>query len=276
MMAERFLYLPSIGFCLLVGAGIEKGLKVHGVGESALGLAVLASLVFGLLTWNRTESWLNEYNFFRAMVWSSPESPMAHNNLANCHLRRGDFALAIREYEKTLALRPLSPPDTHIGLGRAYEACGRYEDAASTYRKAVEFNPTLVPIWVSLGNVYHQMERYSEAITAFQRALQFSPDLALAHYNIGNEFYTMGRLAEAERSYKEAVRLEPGLFYAWFMLGKIYERSNRTAEALASWQRCVELDGQGETGRQARARIAEVSQALFAKAERKGRGGKRR
>lgn len=269
MMAERFLYLPSIGFCLLVGAGIEKGLKVHGVGESALGLAVLASIFFGFLTWNRTESWLSEYNFFRAMVWSTPESPMAHNNLANCHLRRGEYDPAIREYERTLALRPESPADTHIGLGKACEASGRYEDAARAFRKALELNPSLVPVLIDLGNVYHRMERYPEAIAAFKKAIEMAPNLALAHYNLGNEYYLVGRLAEAEWAYREAVRLEPSLGYAWYMLGKVYERTNRVAEALTSYQKCVTLDPQGEVGTDARARINEISRAYFAKASRK-------
>lgn len=265
MMAERFLYLPSIGFCILVGGVIEKGMKVPAVGESILGLAVLASIFFGWLAWNRTESWFNEYNFFRAMVWSSPENPMAHNNLANCYLRSREYASAIREYEKTLDLRPLSPPDTYIGLGDADAAMGRYEEAAQAYRKALEMNPSLVPIYVSLGNVYHQMERYPEAIATFQKAIELSPGLALAHYNLGNEYYTMGRMAEAEWSYREAVRRQPNLVYAWFMLGKIYQRTDRIAEALTSWQKCVELDGQGEVGREARSRITAVSQDLFAK-----------
>ena len=269
MMAERFLYLPSIGFCLLVGVGIERGWRTRGIGESALGLAILASIFFGWLTYNRTESWLNEYKFFRAMVWSSPESPMAHNNLGNCLLARREYIPAIREFEKTLALRPKSPPNTHIGLGDACAAAGRYEDAAQSYRKALELNPNLIPVYVNLGNAYHQMEDYPQAIGAFKKVIELSPGLALAHYNLGNEYYTLGRLAEAEWSYKEAVRLEPNLFYAWFMLAKIYERTNRTAEALASWQKCVSLDGQGQIGRDSRSKISEVSQALFTKAGKK-------
>lgn len=263
MMAERFLYLPSIGFCLLVGAGIEKGMKNPGVGESALGLAVLASIFFGWLTYNRTESWLNEYNFFRAMVWSSPDSPMAHNNFGNTLLARGEYAQAIREYQKTLELRPESPPDTWVGLGDAYAASGMLEDAAMAYRKALALNPGLVPVYVNLGNVYHQMQRYPEAIAAFKKVLSLSPGLALAHYNLGNEYYTLGKFSEAEWSYKEAVKLDPGLAYAWFMLGKIYERRNWVGEALAAWQKCAQLDPGGQVGRDARAKIAEMSRALF-------------
>lgn len=266
MMAERFLYLPSIGFCLLVGAGIEKGLKNPVIGESALGLAVLASIFFGWLTYNRTESWLNEYNFFRAMVWSSPDSPMAHNNFGNCLLAQGDYLPAIREYQKTLDLRPDSPPDTWVGIGDAYARVGMLQDAAQAYQKALDLNPSLVPVYVDLGNVEHQMQRYPEAIAAFKKVIELSPGLALAHYNLANEYYTLGQMAEAEWSYKEAVRLDPRLVYAWFMLGKIYERSNRTAEALASWQECAKLDPQGQVGRDAREKIAQTSSVLFAKA----------
>jgi len=88
-LAERFLYLPSFGFCLVLGVLAGKGVRWDKWKAGAL----IFSLIFfySYNTFARNRDWRNEFVFYCKTLDASPQSMVIQNNLGNILLDRGLF-----------------------------------------------------------------------------------------------------------------------------------------------------------------------------------------
>ncbi len=78
-MGERFLFFPSVGFCLVVAVAVEKwlskpGATVSQVFENPKALAVIAviGLAYIVLTVRRNAEWVDNYTLYKSDVEKAP------------------------------------------------------------------------------------------------------------------------------------------------------------------------------------------------------------
>jgi len=145
VVAERFLYLPSAGFALVLAGTVgiinqrEKDTRqtlklLIWVLIAAVGIN---NLVFTIL---RNPVWHDEESFFTRMVEQSPNSPLAHHNLGYVYYRRGELVKAEREYRKAIEINPAFP-DSRATLGDVLARTGRFEQAIHEYRMYLNLYP---------------------------------------------------------------------------------------------------------------------------------------
>ena len=106
--ADRFLYLPSIGWCSAVGSIVARLLS-HLTGKRrsmAIGLVVLALAAYSVRTLYRVGDWKDDYTLNRAVVRDFPQTPVPHINLANLYLADDDLESAKRSVEEAIRLAP--------------------------------------------------------------------------------------------------------------------------------------------------------------------------
>ncbi len=145
VIAERFLYLPSAGFALMLAGAlgiIHKRQKPTRQSLQVL-IWVLLAAVGGsnlIFTVSRNPVWHNEVTFFGRMVEQTPDSPLAHHNLGYVYYRGGDLEKAEREYRKAIDLNPAFP-DSRATLGDVLARTGRYEQAVHQYRMYLNLYP---------------------------------------------------------------------------------------------------------------------------------------
>jgi len=106
VMADRFMYLPSVGFCMVAGYGLERLLSR--LPRRALRIAVPLVLVatLSLLTAARNLDWRDPVSLWTATVERSPTSAFAHGNLGLSAFHTGDVDLAIGALQRALELAP--------------------------------------------------------------------------------------------------------------------------------------------------------------------------
>ncbi|MBL0083992.1 MAG: hypothetical protein IPP37_16925 [Saprospiraceae bacterium] len=75
-MSERFLFMPSLGFCLLVPYLIYK---LSGSGKTAMMVVGLISLAFAAKTFTRNQVWVNDFTLFTTDVKTSKNSAKVLN-----------------------------------------------------------------------------------------------------------------------------------------------------------------------------------------------------
>src|SRR5258707_8755659 len=115
LMAERFLYLPTVGYCLILGWLASRLLGPVTLGRAAqlraaptLGLVVLLLAYFVLTLW-RNEDWRDEDRLYSRMAEASPASAVPHVNLAFVQLPRGEIASANEQLREAVRLAPGNP-----------------------------------------------------------------------------------------------------------------------------------------------------------------------
>jgi Flp pilus assembly protein TadD len=194
---------------------------------------------------------------------------------------RSDWASAIAEFERIVALNPAEPKGStaRYDLAIAYANSGRSDDAARELRTALTLDPAFLAAMANLVSVdlarndlreaRRIADRYvaldpdsaralysrgivalsnGDAVTAredFGKLLHNNPSYALAHYDLALAEERLGRYDAAERELRSALSLAPAYARARFALGVVLLREGEHAAARNEFKR-VTVDAAGD------------------------------
>lgn len=203
--AERYLYLPSIGFAWLVSLCADAVLGARGTaarrGASVLATAGLAALA--TVATLRIESYRSDLAFFTAAVRSAPDSAIVRNNLGAALAAANDWDGAAREYAAALRLDP-GNADSWANLGAVRERQGDLAGAVDAYERARLREPLHGPAGLRLARVHRRSGNPRAAAEALDRLLTAGSatadvllDRASLHLQEGD---ALAALALAERA----------------------------------------------------------------------------
>lgn len=94
----------------------------------------------------------------------------------------------------------------HSGLGIAYAAIGKNEEAIKSLEKTIEINPNYAGGYANLGKVYHGSGNHKKAITLCIKAITINPNHALAHNTLAVAYYYNKQYALAVKHCDKALR----------------------------------------------------------------------
>jgi tetratricopeptide (TPR) repeat protein len=120
------------------------------------------------------------------------------------------------------------------------------DEAAATYRKALEIDPSLVAALINLANIHYSRDELVEAQALYERAIGLEPDFFEAHFNLGNIYHDLGRFLEAQACYREALRLNTFYADAHFYLAVTFEKMGLSQDARPHWRAYQQLAPHGE------------------------------
>jgi hypothetical protein len=175
-LAQRYLYLPSVGFCILVGLGLEWAWRAarHPVGSLCLGGALIGLLaVYSATIQLRTAQWVDPVHIAEQMVARAPTSFFAQSTLGLEYLRRGQAAEAIPALRRACGLEPGNPRAWN-NLGVALARAGRLAEARTAYERAIGLAPEHTKAHENLGHVLRALGLHEQAEAAFRRARTLS------------------------------------------------------------------------------------------------------
>ena len=250
IMAERFLYLPSVGLagCIVAAVyvlGRRRSLQRRVVAPVAWAALGVVCLVFAARTYARNFDWQDSVSLWTSAVDVCPGSARSHYNLAK-ELERmpGRLPEAIAEYREAVRIEP-DRADAHDNLGNALSGIpGRLPEAVAEYREAVRLQPDRAEAHNDLANgLARTPGLLSEAIAEYQAALRLEPRNAEVHYNLANALVRIpDRLPEAIAEYQAALRIQPDHPDAHNNLGEALSGiSGRMSEAIAEYRAALRI-----------------------------------
>jgi len=237
LLAERTLYLPSIGSALVIGALVYFAL----VNSARLRLGSLlpigATTLFFVLLTARTvtyiPAWQSQDSIFEHMIASVPESGRVAWVLGDLHLGGGDVDEALTYYRR--ALRNLGPAYFFLSeSGRRLINAGEPTLAEAFLRRAHQERPDrfvalqLLTVSHSARGDWVGVERWGE------RAVAVNPDDATAWHLLSLSLAEQERWIEAAEARAETVRLDPELWQPRVMLAELRARAGQDSLAIAS------------------------------------------
>ena len=72
VVAERVLYLPSVGYCMIVGAGMERLMVSKRLKKMVTVMSLLLLCAFAAKTLKRNEDWRSEENLYMSGITVNP------------------------------------------------------------------------------------------------------------------------------------------------------------------------------------------------------------
>ncbi|MFQ5900619.1 MAG: tetratricopeptide repeat protein [Thermodesulfobacteriota bacterium] len=239
-IAERFLYIPSIGFCLLLGAGLKWGLETWPAVKRPVFVLFIAIIVLyssGTIARNRV--WRNEYVLWSDVVRRYPNNERAHANLGLVYEERGLLTEAEAELKNAIKIRK-DFVNAHNSLGIVYHKKKSFDLALKELQTAIELDPTHVKAHYNLGLVYRDLKRYPDALRAFQSAIELKPDYSEGYNNIGNIYLIQGHVEKAIDEYRNALRFDSDNIEVYYNIASSLEQIGRIEEAIENYSIFVE------------------------------------
>ena len=179
-MADRYTYVPLIGpFVAIAWVITDTAERIFGGGRrvlAGLGAAAIAVLVC-LATVARAQvaHWKDSETLFRhALLCTSDDNTIAHNNLGLHLLYGGRIDEAIPHFQSALRVRPAFL-DARVNLGSAFLMQRKLGEAEFHLKEAVRLDPDNAGGNTNLGAALALAGRYDEAIAYLRRAVELEP-----------------------------------------------------------------------------------------------------
>ncbi len=242
-VAERYLYFPLAGLCLLPAlAGAAAFARLRKPGRILLVSSFV--LILGLYagrTFVRNRDWKDPLVLYEKTVAACPNSARFCNNLGMTYSRQGRYVEAIPFLKKALELDP-GLRNARLNLGIVYQARGDFDQAIALFKETIGLEPRNVEAHNSLALAYLEKGMADEALPELKKARELDPNNAFIHFNLGGAYEKKKQFDLAAEEYGIAAKLNPDDAEAHYRLAAMCQELKKTDEAVAGYQRALKLD----------------------------------
>ena len=240
--ADRYSYLPCLGFAALAGAGVLKLCSAVPRYTRACSAAALALLcILGTVSVRQQAVWHDSGTLWRHTISLDPGIEVAHNNLGVFLAASGQPAAAADSYFNALKVNPASAR-AHLNLCGLLPTLGRADLAVPHCVEAEKLLPGAAGLHNNIGVALSMLGSLDAAIAQYDLELARDPAFAEAYYNRGYALHMKGDVNAAVKDYLAAQAAAPGLAKAHYNLGVIYAAAGRTAEAVLQYEAVIKAD----------------------------------
>ena len=208
IVAERYVYLGTIGIIVVCAMAIEKISRILKNEKIAYIITAVLVILLSIRTIARNSDWQNQDTLWIATAKYSPNSPQNHNNLGDMYGRHNDLPKAAEEFQIAIKLKP-DYGDAYHNLAGTYLNMDKTELAIENYRKALSFNPLLWQSYQNLGAIYFHQNDFSQAEEYFRKAISVNPQNPNLHFNLGVIYLKLNDKDKARQEFFITLRLDP-------------------------------------------------------------------
>ncbi|MEE6480276.1 hypothetical protein FKM82_012521 [Ascaphus truei] len=202
VVAERVLYVPSMGFCILVAHGWRKLSNKSRLRKLSWICLALVLFTHAMKTFNRNWDWESEYTLFMSALKVNKNNAKLWNNVGHALENEKNYARALRFFKQATQVQP-DDIGAHMNVGRTYKNLNRSKEAEESYLIAKSLMPQVIP-----GKKY---------------AARVAPNHLNVYINLANLIRANeSRLEEADQLYRQAISMRPDFKQAYISRWDIY------------------------------------------------------
>jgi len=242
LLADRFLYFPSIGPCLAMAYLLLDWLprrvprtRLVPAAGCVLGLAMFFCAVQSVRAIPR---WRDNDTLIHYSLTQSPDSPLLHMARGVVlEYEHGDLKGALEEYNTARRLNQASSwplnldHDYDLAVGRIALRRGNKEEAVQDFEKAQRAAPDSSQPSDALGAVYFPQGDYARAAEYFERSVKVNPQDLAAYFYLGTCWMKLGKYHQAAAEFHAARKIDPDYWQAYQSEAKALEAAGESGAA---------------------------------------------
>ncbi len=282
LVADRYLYIPCIGYCIITVTYIYPLLqkKLFKFPALSTSLVIIFCIFFSTRTIVRTLDWRDEITLWKSAIQARPDYAQVHASLGNSYADIGEIDNAFKSWNTALEIDD-NLPRVWINMGNQEKRRGQIEEAERCFRKALELAPNYGVAHYNLALLLEQQNKPDEALQHFKIAAKHiyhrrntKRRKGLANYHIARLLFAKGdnqtalfylnhaenlaplhaplyilkgmlyqhNPAIAQRAFETAITLDPKAPEGYYNLGVLFWSQGNHAEAEKSWQKAIQLN----------------------------------
>ncbi len=222
IVADRFMYIPSLGFSIAIAYLIfvifkiqpkNKSIPSSGIAKMLI-VTLLILIPYSAMTITRNKDWKNQVTLLQADIPYLENSAKA--NLIYSGTMKGEVMKAIRRKDKNKRKLKKQIDDIieHLDLAisiypeyyQAYEMRGsvyitfykEYEKAIKNFNKALSIKPDHIPSFYGLAFCYSKTGQTDLAIKNYKKTIELDPENVQAHKGLFELYKEMGDREKAQ------------------------------------------------------------------------------
>lgn len=264
MMADRFLFLPSLGFALLLSYFSLRLFNINSDNNTLplrIGILprpfvyVITAFLFGysVMTIIRNTHWKNSVTLFAADIDHLQESAQA-NNLYAIHLMKASVAepdiqkqrdmqtAAEKHFKQALSIYPAFF-NAQYDLGRVQSILSKNAEAEQSFASAAKLSPDFTLAWLGAAEMAMKQAQYARAIVYFSSVAEpqrkEDPSYFLSY---SYAYYQLQKYDSSVVINLEALRYFPAVPDFYFAIGQTYLKLNQTDSTILYYEKALALN----------------------------------
>jgi tetratricopeptide (TPR) repeat protein len=206
-MADRYIYLPSIGISIMLAWGIPLLFRKENIRKKILFPAAIAFLAaLALVTYKQCGYWKNSIELLNHALRIRKDVYIVHDCLGLALSAEGKNKEAIGHFNQALSLKP-DYAYAFCNRGIVYLRSGQYQEAMGDFNETIRLKPNHVPAYYNRAMVYSQINRYELAIKDYSEGIRLKHDYADAYNNRGAIYLNLGNNGPGCRDAQRACEL---------------------------------------------------------------------
>ena len=227
-LADRYVFLPSFGYCLLVGFVFNRLFEMKPrfasgafLKGSVLCMFFLLLSCYAYLTVQQNKVWKNSFT-----LWSDAIRKYPGANLANAMM--GEVYLAEEKYDKALPYLAkavqIIPTDiiSRNALGITYLKLGDPEKALREFLAILRIRPDDEMVRFKVAVLYGEQNEEQKSKEILEELIRRKPDKFVFHLQMGYLHQKMGHLPEALSEFERSARISPEKASPYLQMGDLY------------------------------------------------------
>ena len=175
----------------------------------------------------------------------NPSYVDAINTIGIIYEDQGKLELAIKTYEKGIALEETAPEDAaycYRNRGNIYQVQEKFDLALVDYSKAIALDPENPLRYSNRADLYQTLDEENKALIDYSKAIELDPEDPSNWYGRGDFHYNYGHYKEAIDDLEEALKIKPSYVAAINTIGVIYEEQGKIDLAIETYERGIALE----------------------------------
>jgi tetratricopeptide (TPR) repeat protein len=209
IMADRYAYIPSLGFFLIIGIAYDK---ISGIGPSYKKTAMLfLGLYTGMIllfTYDRCKVWKDSFALWTDVIEKFNNVEIAYNNRGVTFASIKEYTKALDDYNKAIEINPKNA-EAYNNKGVTLANLKEYKEALNNYNKAIAFRRNYQEAYYNRANAYISLEDPQTAILDYNVALKLNPYHSGALNNRGLAKRLVKDLNGAMDDFNRVIQLDP-------------------------------------------------------------------
>ncbi len=246
IVGDRFMYLPSLGFCFLFGVCMENIFFWSREQKFKFSWLIIMclSVMFGVLsvkTYKRSQIWYDDFTLWENTLQKTWHNPFPYFGRGKMYHNRGEYRKAIADYTKTIELGP-KWIRAYNNRGVLYYKLGVIDLAIADYTKAIELDPAFVKAYSNRGTIYYELKKDNLALYDYNKAIELDPEFAMSYANRGLLYYALFKDDLALADFDKAIELDPKAVRTYVGRADLYSHTNRYLLAIKDLTKAIKLD----------------------------------
>ncbi|NNF36473.1 MAG: tetratricopeptide repeat protein [Saprospiraceae bacterium] len=243
-LADRFTYIAYFGLFFIIAYYFDRFYNLPKYKKPFLIVGILVIGAYAFLTFNQNLIWKNSETLWSHVLKYYTTSTLPYGNRANYLRDQGRFQEALRDYNKSLELKPDQATTLNSRAKLFFSASNNRDTillALKDYNRALELDPDNAEMLINRGATLGRLGRLNEALESMNKGIEINPQQLSGYSNRSVLFSKLGRYAEALKDIEAYLASNPYDPDFWYESGSLKAALGRAPEGVIDIDRAINL-----------------------------------